>query len=123
MKSLSICFSLHFVRTDLKTHLHILKIVDQIFHIVPSCSHITSSANEDHLVPGESFLFASLELLVCVLLSYYPSIAGDLQLGPVFQMKLSMKTNTDSQKMNDLLLLNVKLLSELITICTTNESN
>ena len=94
--------SLHFVRTNLKTHLHILNIVDTIFHIIPSCSQLTVNANDDHLVPGESFLFAALELLVCVLLSYYPNIAGDLQLGPVFQIKLSNKSNTDNKKMNEL---------------------
>ncbi|CAF3113554.1 unnamed protein product [Rotaria sp. Silwood2] len=49
---------LYFVRTDLKTHIRILKIVDKIFHIVPSCSQMTANAIEDHLVPGESFLFA-----------------------------------------------------------------
>ena len=114
-------FSLYFVRTDLKTHLRILKIVDKIFHIVPSCSQIAATANEDHLVPGESFLFASLELLICVLISYYPNIAGDLQLGPIFQMKLSMKSNADNQQINNLFLANVKLLSELITLCTTTE--
>ncbi|CAF3203747.1 unnamed protein product [Rotaria sp. Silwood2] len=119
---LNVLQRLHFVRTDLKTHLHILKIVDKIFHIVPSFSQITTNVNEDHLVPGESFLFASLELLVCVLLSYYPNIAGDLQLGPIFQMKLSIKANLDNQKTNELILLNVKLLSELITLCTTDES-
>ncbi|CAF0968829.1 unnamed protein product [Rotaria sordida] len=119
---LNVLQRLHFVRTDLKTHLHILKIVDKIFHIVPSFSQITTNVNEDHLVPGESFLFASLELLVCVLLSYYPNIASDLQLGPIFQMKLSMKTNSDNQKIHELILLNIKLLSELITLCTTNES-
>jgi len=111
-------FSLYFVRTDLKTHLRILKIVDKIFHFVPLCSQITTTANEDHLVPGESFLFASLELLVCVLLSYYPTIAADLQLGPIFQMKLSIKSNSE---ISELILSNVKLLSELITLCTTNE--
>jgi hypothetical protein len=116
-------FSLYFVRTDLKTHLRILKIVDKIFHIVPSCSQITSTANDDRLIPGESFLFASLELLVCVLLSYYPNIAADLQLGPIFQMKLSMKSNTDNHHINELILSNVKLLSELITLCTTNEGS
>ena len=114
-------FSLYFVRTDLKTHLRILKIVDKIFHIVPACSQIAATANEDHLVPGESFLFASLELLICVLISYYPNIAGDLQLGPIFQMKLSMKSNADNQQINNLFLANVKLLSELITLCTTTE--
>ncbi|CAF2782997.1 unnamed protein product [Rotaria sp. Silwood2] len=119
---LNVLQRLHFVRTDLKTHLHILKIVDKIFHIVPSFSQITTNVNEDHLVPGESFLFASLELLVCVLLSYYPNIAGDLQLGPIFQMKLSIKANLDNQKTNELILLNVKLLSELITLCTTDDS-
>ncbi|CAF3293702.1 unnamed protein product [Rotaria sp. Silwood2] len=119
---LNVLQRLHFVRTDLKTHLHILKIVDKIFHIVPSFSQITTNVNEDHLVPGESFLFASLELLICVLLSYYPNIAGDLQLGPIFQMKLSIKANLDNQKTNELILLNVKLLSELITLCTTDES-
>jgi hypothetical protein len=102
----------------LKTHLRILKIVDKIFHIVPLCSQITTTANEDHLVPGESFLFASLELLVCVLLIYYPNIATDLQLGPIFQMKLSMKSNAE---VNELILTDVKLLSELITLCTTTE--
>mgnify|MGYP006892775085 CR=1 FL=1 len=111
-------FRLYFVRTDPKTHLYILKIVDKIFHIVPLCSQITSVASEDRLVPGESFLFASLELLVCVLLSYYPNIAGDLQLGPIFQLKLSMKS---SSEINELILENVKLLSELITLCTTDE--
>ncbi len=109
-------FSLYFVRTDIKTHLRILKIVDIIFHIVPS--QITANVNEDHLVPGESFLFASLELLVCVLLIYYPNIAADLQLGPIFQMKLSIKSNFE---INELILSNVKLLSELVTLCTTNE--
>ncbi|UJR09975.1 hypothetical protein I4U23_014199 [Adineta vaga] len=118
---LNVLHRLYFVRTDLKTHLRILKIVDKIFHIVPSCSQITTIAAEDHLVPGESFLFASLELLICVLISYYPNIAGDLQLGPIFQMKLSMKTNTDNQQINELFLANVKLLSELITLCTTTE--
>lgn len=122
VKIISFCFSLHFVRTDLKTHLHILKIVDKIFHIVPLCSQITTTVNEDHLVPGESFLFASLELLICVLLSYYPNIAGDLQLGPLFQMKSSMKINSDNQKINELTLLNLKLLSELIALSTSNES-
>lgn len=95
--------------------------MDKIFHIVPSCSQITANVNEDHLVPGESFLYASLELLVCVLLSYYPNIAGDLQLGPIFQMKSSLKTNSDSQKINELILLHLKLLSELVTLCTTTE--
>lgn len=109
---------LYFVHTDPKTHLYILKIVDKIFHIVPICSQITSVTKEDHLVPGESFLFASLELLVCVLLSYYPNIAGDLQLGPIFQLKLSMKS---SSEINELILENVKLLSELIALCTTDE--
>ncbi|CAF4841473.1 unnamed protein product, partial [Rotaria sp. Silwood1] len=119
---LNVLQRLHFVRTDIKTHLHILKIVDKIFHIIPSCTQIITNVNEDHLIPGESFLFASLELLVCVLLSYYPNIAGDLQLGTIFQMKLSMKTNSDNQKINELILLNIKLLSELITLSTTNES-
>jgi hypothetical protein len=115
------CFSLHFVRTDLKTHLRILKIVDKIFHLVPSCSQIASNAKEDHLIPGESFLFASLELLVCVLLSYYPTIAGDLQLGPLFQMKLAVKSSSDNHQVNELILSNMKLLSELITLCTSTE--
>lgn len=110
--------SLYFVRTDSKTHLRILKIVDQIFHIVPLCSQITTIANDDHLIPGQSFLFASLELLVCVLLIYCPTIANDLQLGPIFQMKSSMKSQTE---MSELILANVKLLSELINLCTTNE--
>ncbi|CAF1153890.1 unnamed protein product [Adineta ricciae] len=118
---LNVLHRLYFVRTDLKTHLRILKIVDKIFHIVPSCSQIAATANEDHLIPGESFLFASLELLICVLISYYPNIAGDLQLGPIFQMKLSMKSNADNQQINNLFLANVKLLSELITLCTTTE--
>ena len=61
----------------------------------------------------ESFLFASLELLVCVLLTYYPTIAADLQLGPIFQMKLSIKSNSDNHQINELILSNVKLLSEL----------
>ena len=110
------------MRTDVKTHLRMLKLVDKIFHLVPSCSQISSVANEDHLQPGQSFLFASLELLVCVLLSYYPSVAGDLQLGPIFQMKLAGKSNGDhQQQMNDLILSNMKLLSELITLCTSDE--
>ncbi|CAF4248401.1 unnamed protein product, partial [Rotaria sordida] len=46
---LNVLQRLHFVRTDLKTHLHILKIVDKIFHIVPSFSQITTNVNEDHL--------------------------------------------------------------------------
>jgi hypothetical protein len=121
IKHFNSLFSLYFVRTDLKTHIHILKIVDKIFHIVPSCSQTTTVANEDHLVPGESFLFASLELLVCVLVSYYPHIAGNLQLGPIFQMKLSTKSNTDNHQINELMLSNVKLLSELITLCTTDD--
>ena len=107
---------MYFVRTDSKTHLRILKIVDQIFHIVPLCSQITAIANDDHLIPGQSFLFASLELLVCVLLIYCPTIANDLQLGPIFQMKLSIKSPSE---MTDLILANVKLLSELIALCTT----
>ncbi|CAF2246902.1 unnamed protein product [Rotaria magnacalcarata] len=119
---LNVLQRLQFVRTDLKTHIRILRIVDKIFHIVPSCSQLITIINEDHLVPGESFLFASLELLVCVLLSYYPNIAGDLQLGPIFQMKSSVKTNSDNQKMNEMMLLNVKLLSELIALSSTNDS-
>ncbi|CAF1326367.1 unnamed protein product, partial [Adineta steineri] len=118
---LNVLHRLYFARSDLKTHVRILKIVDKIFHIVPSCSQITTTSNEDHLIPGESFLFASLELLVCVLISYYPHIAGDLQLGPIFQMKLSIKSNTDNNQINELILLNVKLLSQLITLCTTDE--
>ena len=113
-----VSFRLSFVRTDLKTHLRILKVVEKIFHLIPSCSQ-----QEDRLVPGQSFLFASLELLLCVLLSYYPTIAGDLQLGPIFQMKSTVKTNVDSHQMNDLILSNVKLLSELITLCTSHEGN
>ncbi len=112
------CFSLYFVRIDLKTHLRILKIVNKIFHIVPLCTQITATSNEDHLVPGESFLFASLELLVCVLLIYYPNIASDLQLGPIFQMKFSMKSTSE---VNELILSDVKLLSELISLCSTTE--
>ncbi|CAF1344983.1 unnamed protein product [Adineta steineri] len=118
---LNVLHRLYFARSDLKTHVRILKIVDKIFHIVPSCSQLTTTSNEDHLIPGESFLFASLELLVCVLISYYPHIAGDLQLGPIFQMKLSIKSNTDNNQINELILLNVKLLSQLITLCTTDE--
>lgn len=111
-------FSLYFVRTDFKTHLRILKIVDRIFHIVPLCSQISAIANEDQLIPGQSFLFASLELLICVLLIYYPNIASDLQLGPIFQMKLSNKSPAE---INEIILSNVKLLSELVTLCTTSE--
>ena len=80
-------------------------------------------ANEDFLQPGRSFLFASLELLVCVLLSYYPMVAGDLPLGPIFQMKLATKSNVDhQQQMNELILADLKLLSGLINLCTNDQS-
>ena len=36
-------------------------------------------------------------------------------------MKLSMKSSTDNHQINELILSNVKLLSELITLCTTDE--
>ncbi|CAF4328144.1 unnamed protein product, partial [Rotaria sp. Silwood2] len=46
---------------------------------------ITTTVNKDYLVPGISTLFALLELLVCVLLKYYPNTAaGGLQLDPIF---------------------------------------
>ena len=98
-----------------------MKIVDQLLHLVPSCSQFVSSTNEDRLIPGQSFLFAALELLVCVLLSYYPHIAGDLQLGPIFQLKLAVKSSSDHHQISELILSSVKLLSELITLCTSQE--
>ncbi len=36
-------------------------------------------------------------------------------------MKLSTKSNTDNHQINELMLSNVKLLSELITLCTTDD--
>ncbi len=77
--------------------------------------------NNDHLKPGESFLFASLELLVSILLNYYPNITGDSQLCSIFQMKLN-QNNIKNFQIVELILSTIKLLYELINLCTTNES-
>ncbi|CAF1187973.1 unnamed protein product, partial [Didymodactylos carnosus] len=120
---INVLHRLYFVRTDLATHLRILQIIDQIFHLVPMCSKIETT--EDKLVPGESFLFASLELIICVLLSYYPDVGGNLQLGPLFQMKtvkLLNNNNGNNYQYNELLISTLTLLTEIVALCSNDEA-
>jgi hypothetical protein len=109
-------FSLYFIRTDIKIRLEILKIIEKIFHRLPS-----SIVNDDHLIPGQSFLFASLEFLIAILLNYYPNIAGDTQLSSIIQMKLNEDDAKDFQIV-ELISSTIKLLYELVKLCSTNEN-
>ena len=62
-------------------------------------------------------IFISLIRITCLrcvkLLSEH--ITGGLQLGPIFQMKLSGESSSNSYQINELILSDVKLLSKLIT--------
>ena len=80
-----------------------------------------SVVTDEHLIPSESFFFASLELLVCVLLCYHPNATDDLQLDSLFQIKLTTKSNLDNHQITELILSNIKLFSELIILCITDE--
>ncbi|CAF4291711.1 unnamed protein product, partial [Rotaria sordida] len=92
------------------------------FHILALCSQITTIFNDDHPSSGISLLLVLLELFVCVLLRYYQNITGDLQLDAIFQIKLDVQTSSNNENFNILIVFNVKLLSELITLCTTKKS-
>jgi hypothetical protein len=121
----SLYVRLCFIRTDITTHLEVFSILANIFHLVSSCTHTSYLVNNDQLIPVDSFLFASLELLVSILLNYNPNIANDLQSDSRFQMRFNIKLRLDD--INNLQILElfssgVKLLCELITFRISNES-
>jgi len=117
LNTYSLLFSLYFVRTDIETHLEILKILEKIFQFLSTHTNVSSIDNDDK----KSFLFVSLKLCVGILLNYYPNITDDSQLCSIFQMKLNLD-NTNNIQIVELISSTVKLIYELSKFCTTNES-
>jgi hypothetical protein len=97
------------VRTDIKTHLAILKILELIFELSSLCTQS---------IVDESFLFTSLTLLVSILLNYFPNINNDSQLYSIVPMKIDPK----DLQLIELITTTVKLLQEFIKLCGTNQS-
>lgn len=99
-------FSLCSIRTDIKTHLEILKILKLIFS-----THKQS----------ESFLFTSLTLIVSILLNYFPNINNDSQLYSIPPMKIDYYS-TKHLQIIELITSIIQLFQELINLCVTNQS-